>query len=213
MSPTFPESRIGEEADIDFNYLLDVFGRLRIWGEQTKASLAPNARGSLDDFLRNEERLRQEVQEVLEQLEIQLSLAVSVAKEACQQHPTLDDDVSDRMISDSDYSSENGSEDNINHRSARPKVSKLSIIVSHIFEHVQLFYHFSSLLRRPGLKGRYLRHNDSENQSIATIFDLRHIEEKLRHWHQQAGEGLNDVSPEEEKAVIEQTISKWVPDS
>ncbi|KAI0188963.1 hypothetical protein EV127DRAFT_482205 [Xylaria flabelliformis] len=191
---------IGEEADIDFNHLLDEFGRLRIWGEQTKASLAPNARGSLDDFLRNEKRLRQEVQEVLGQLEIQLSLAVSVAKEACQQHPTPDDDVSDRMTSDSDYSSENGSKDNIHYRSARPKVSKLSIIVSHMFEHVQLLYHFGSLLRRPGLKGRYLRHNNSDNKNTATIFDFRHIEEKLRQWYQEAGEGLN-VSPEEDKAM------------
>ncbi|KAI0858309.1 hypothetical protein F4860DRAFT_320795 [Xylaria cubensis] len=115
------------------------------------------------------------------------------------------------MTSDSDCSSENGSEDNIHYGSARPKVSKLSIIVSHIFEHVQLLYHFGSLLRRPGLKGRYLRHNDSNNQNIATIFDLRHIEEKLRQWYQEAGEGLN-VSPEEEKAVTEQTISKRLAD-
>ncbi|KAI1123240.1 hypothetical protein F5Y10DRAFT_252237 [Nemania abortiva] len=131
---------------------------------------------------------------------------MSAAKETSQQHSALDGGVSDGMISDSDYSSESGSEDNIDRGSGRPKVSKMTIIVSHIFEHVQLLYHFGSLLRRPGLKGRYLRHKDSDDRNIATFFDTRHIEEKLRHWDRQAGEGIN-ISPEEE-SVTEQVISE-----
>ncbi|KAI0909371.1 hypothetical protein F4823DRAFT_594729 [Ustulina deusta] len=200
-------SETGVEDEVDLNRLMDEFGRLRIWGEQTKASLAPKARASLDDFLRNEERLNKEVKEVLAQLGTQLSLAVSVVKETGQQHSALDGNISDGMVSDSDYSSENGSEESIDRGNERPKVSKLSIIVSHIFEHIQLLYHFGSLLRRPGLKGRYLRHNDSNNLDTATLFDTWHIEEKLRQWSRQAGEGII-VSPKEEDAVTVQKISE-----
>ncbi len=71
-------SETGVEDEVDLNRLMDEFGRLRIWGEQTKASLAPKARASLDDFLRNEERLNKEVKEVLAQLGTQLSLGESL---------------------------------------------------------------------------------------------------------------------------------------
>lgn len=60
--------------EIGSGRLLDEFGRLRIWGEQTKAALKPKARSSLDEFLRNEKRLSDEVKEVLGQLEIGLSM-------------------------------------------------------------------------------------------------------------------------------------------
>ncbi|KAI1196735.1 hypothetical protein F5X97DRAFT_202072 [Nemania serpens] len=193
--------------DIDSNHLLDEFGRLRIWGDQTKAALEPKARSSLDDFLRNEERLSEEVKEVLGQLEIGLSIALSTAKDTDQQRSAPKGDASDRTISHSDYSSESGSEDSTDWGSKRPKSSRLSIIMSHIFEYIQLLYHFGSLLRRPGLKGRYLRHDDSEGRHPMTIFDTCHIEEKLRHWDRQAAGGIG-VSPEKEEAVTEQIISE-----
>lgn len=80
-------------------------------------------------------------------------------------------------------------------------------MISHIFEYIQLLYHFGSLLRRPGLKGRYLRHTDSADQQSTIFFDARHIEEKLRHWDRQAAGGVG-ILPEEEEAVTEQTISE-----
>lgn len=70
-------SETGVEDEVDLDRLMDEFGRLRIWGEQTKASLADKARASLGDFLRNEERLNKEITEALAQLETQLSLGES----------------------------------------------------------------------------------------------------------------------------------------
>ncbi|KAI1161770.1 hypothetical protein F5B18DRAFT_424411 [Nemania serpens] len=200
-------SNTGGEDEIDSNHLLDEFGRLRIWGEQTKAVLEPKERGSIDDFLRNEERLSEEVKEVLGQLEMGLSLAMSAAEDTSQQHLAHDGIALDRTISNSHYSSESGSEESTDWGSGRPKASKLSIILSHVSEYIQLLYHFGSLLRRPGLKGRYLRHDDSGHRHPITIFDTRHIEEKLRHWDRQAGMGVG-ILLEEEEAVTEQTIAE-----
>ncbi|KAI1109198.1 hypothetical protein F5Y14DRAFT_433387 [Nemania sp. NC0429] len=197
------------EDFIDSDHLLDEFGRLRIWGEQTKAALEPKARSSLDDFLRNEERLSEEVKEVLRQLETGLSIAVSTEEDAGQQDLAHDADPSGKTIaiSSSDYSSESGSQDSSNSGNRRSKVSKLFIIISHIFEYIQLLYHFGSILRRPGLKGRYLRHDNFGDRHSATIFDTCHIEEKLRHWDRQAV-GEIGVSPEEEETVTEQMIAE-----
>ncbi|KAI1178527.1 hypothetical protein F4777DRAFT_100632 [Nemania sp. FL0916] len=201
------DSNAGRGIEFDRNRVLDEFGRLRIWGEETKAALEPKARSSLDDFLRDEERLSGEVKEVLNQLKIGISMAVSTVKDSSTQHSEQYGDPSGISASTSAYSSDSGSEDSRERASGRAKISKLSIILSHIFEYIQLLYHFGSLLRRPGLKGRYLRHDDSKHPDLTTIFETCHIEEKLRHWDRQAAGGVG-VSPEEEKAVTEQTISE-----
>lgn len=132
---------------------------------------------------------------------------MSAAEDTSQQHLAHDGIALDRTISNSHYSSESGSEESTDWGSGRPKASKLSIILSHVSEYIQLLYHFGSLLRRPGLKGRYLRHDDSGHRHPITIFDTRHIEEKLRHWDRQAGMGVG-ILLEEEEAVTEQTIAE-----
>ncbi|KAJ3580541.1 hypothetical protein NPX13_g20 [Xylaria arbuscula] len=172
---------------VDLNRLTDEFGRLRIWGEQTKASLPPRARASLDDFLRSEGKLSKEVEQILAQLRTLLSLAISATEESEEQITALDGNTSDSMVSDSDYSTDSRSEDCVD-------------------PSVQLLYHLASLLRRPGLKGRYLRHTNTVNVDAATFFDIRHIGEKLRQWSRPARE--TSVISEKDEAVSVKEISE-----
>jgi hypothetical protein len=53
---------------------LDEYSRLKIWGDQTRACLPREARGSLDDVLRHEPELRSMVVEGIEQLKEELQL-------------------------------------------------------------------------------------------------------------------------------------------
>ena len=48
--------------------VLDEYGRLQVWGEQTRAVLPQYARGSLDDILRNDHNLKEIVNGMLSQL-------------------------------------------------------------------------------------------------------------------------------------------------
>lgn len=50
---------------VDLHEVSSEYGRLKIWGEQTKAYLPARARGSLDDVLRNDEALSGVVREIL----------------------------------------------------------------------------------------------------------------------------------------------------
>lgn len=69
---------------------------------------------------------------------------------------------------------------------SRPKVPKISVLVNHVFEQIQLLYNMSILLNRPGLSGRYLR-STSKNEKKSELahyaeFDYEHIREKLHQW-------------------------------
>jgi len=55
-------------------------------------------------------------------------------------------------------------------------------------EQIQGLYHISTLLRRPGLSGRYLRSTKDGTDSKCSHFadfDYRHVEEKILHWKRQ----------------------------
>ena len=54
--------------------ILEEYGRLKIWGDQTKATLPEKARGSLDDILRNDASLKDVVFDILCRLRAQLEL-------------------------------------------------------------------------------------------------------------------------------------------
>lgn len=48
--------------------LLEEYGRVKIWGDQTKADLPAMARGSLDDILRHDNELKDLVHAILVRL-------------------------------------------------------------------------------------------------------------------------------------------------
>lgn len=104
--------------------------------------------------------------------------------------PSIHDDESD-LTSDSDYS-----DDHQETASAglvlreRPKVSKFSLILSHIFEQIKLLYQFSTILRRPRLGGRYLHSKPEHAAPLVPSFEFLHVEQKLREWF---GETLSKI--------------------
>jgi hypothetical protein len=53
--------------------ILEEYGRVKIWGDQTKADLPARARGSLDDALRHDNELKQLIQALLTRLKVLLS--------------------------------------------------------------------------------------------------------------------------------------------
>jgi hypothetical protein len=100
-------------------------------------------------------------------------------------------DSESSMSADSDLDSGlDSDEDEIrSHRVSncnRPRVPKISVLMDHVFEQIQLLYNLSILLNRPGLSGRYLR-STSENEKGSELahfaeFDYKHIREKLQQW-------------------------------
>lgn len=84
------------------------------------------------------------------------------------------------MSADSDLDSDSA-------ENSRPSgVSKIPILVKHAFEQIQLLYHMSILLNRPGLSRRYLRSTNKNKENLTlphfSEFDYMHICEKLQQW-------------------------------
>ena len=82
------------------------------------------------------------------------------------------------------------------------RVSKISVLVAHIFEQIRSLYHLSMLLRRPGLGGRYIRsvnkNRETSGVSCFIKFDYDHVSEKVRQWQ---GLTKSSVAEEEEERV------------
>lgn len=60
--------------DADLEEALNVYGRLRIWGEETRAILSPSSRGSLDDSLRKDLKLKSVATRILQRLKRKVEL-------------------------------------------------------------------------------------------------------------------------------------------
>jgi hypothetical protein len=60
--------------DADLSRALNVYGRLRIWGEETRAILPSSSRGSLDDALRKDPKLKGIATRTLQRLKRKLEL-------------------------------------------------------------------------------------------------------------------------------------------
>ena len=63
---------------IDSSHVVDEYGRLNVWGEQSRANLPARARGSLDDTLRNDDDVRSMVQGILLRLDAILGKGKSI---------------------------------------------------------------------------------------------------------------------------------------
>jgi hypothetical protein len=60
-------------GQVHLSKILEEYGRIKVWGDQTKADLPARARGSLDDTLRHDVELRNLVQAILMRLRALLS--------------------------------------------------------------------------------------------------------------------------------------------
>lgn len=53
---------------VDIDEISDAYGRIKIWGEQTKADLSSRERGSLADTLRHDKELKKLIKDILKRL-------------------------------------------------------------------------------------------------------------------------------------------------
>lgn len=69
--------RIIHLEQVQLDDVLQEYGRIRIWGSQTQAELPPRARGSLDDTLRQDEKLKYLTKSILMRLARLLDQGIS----------------------------------------------------------------------------------------------------------------------------------------
>jgi len=168
----------------DSQNLVDHFGRLRIWMEQTGAAL--ENQDSLSNSLRNEPSLRTSVADVLGQLKMLLSAAKSTHPSSSRPAllaPESYHDAESSFTSDSEYSAESQQTGSAHDATrTRPRISRFSLVLSHIFEQIGLLYHYSAIFRRPRLQGRYL-HSKSETPDPAIPhYEYSHVQQRFREW-------------------------------
>ncbi|KAI0469641.1 domain found in Dishevelled, Egl-10, and Pleckstrin-domain-containing protein [Xylariaceae sp. FL0804] len=195
-------------GQVNVERALEEYGRLKLWSRQTKPKYSADGRSSsLDFLLRHEPEIHQGLLDVLNQLVYLLGLAIPIAQLV---HVDSDVDSQSDQVSTSsfsfisDRSSENSRDSS---KEARPKAPKIKVLLSHLYEQIQSLYHLGSLLRRPGLSGRYPRSSKESPISTTELYDLSHIEEKLRQWNALGGAPQSRESLEED-AITESVIEK-----
>ena len=116
--------------------------------------------------------------------------------------------------SDGDWSSTSSEEEH----DYSAKSTKLSKLLSYVYDQIDLLHHLSMLLRQPALTGRYLKSTARDDKPSAFApFDYSHVVEKLRHWQRIAESDAKDetlsqqsatscVEPDEKPAVSENDV-------
>lgn len=65
-------------GNVDLDRARCEYGRLRLWGSQSKATLPPQAQGSLDDMLRHDQSLKDRVADMFQLLTRQLQMGTDI---------------------------------------------------------------------------------------------------------------------------------------
>ncbi|RBR25764.1 uncharacterized protein FIESC28_01446 [Fusarium coffeatum] len=171
---------------INIEKALDGYGRLKVWGEQNRATISASTRGSLDDTLRHDDTLKKNVAQIFNLLTHQLEAAVPIASQRLGDtvEPGAEPTSNPEFDSDSEYSSSSDDSDASGDcLSIRQRPDKLAVLMAHIQEQIKLLYHLDTLLRRPRLSGKYLKStNENRQVSLMERYDHAHIEEKHRQW-------------------------------
>ncbi|OIW26837.1 hypothetical protein CONLIGDRAFT_707345 [Coniochaeta ligniaria NRRL 30616] len=181
------ECRATRLEQVDLASVLEEFGRLRIWGDQTKANLPCLARGSLDDTLRNDREINELVQGILLRLDSLIDQAIPIAKR--QFDPSLGSEQ-DSVSSVSDDSGSNSDEETAHARRTMPKIT---FLIRHVLEQIRSLYSLSALLRRPSVTDKFIRSvkgttEGASRRQLLTLestfspFDQEYVAEKLRLW-------------------------------
>ena len=166
--------------------LSEEYGRVKVWGDQTRADLPERARGSLDDTLRHDAQLKKLVQDIIWRLEGLLKQgkpchgttvmnkstdkrsATNIAQKKYDSSCGSDQDSVSSVSADSesDPDSNAGSEAEAErHRRSVPKIFRLS---QQITDQVRSLFDLSALLRRPKIVNKYLRSEPSKTKDFGT---------------------------------------------
>ncbi|KAK2766116.1 Checkpoint kinase 2 [Arachnomyces sp. PD_36] len=189
-------------GEMNVTKALEQYGRLCIWGEETRAVIPCTSRGSLDDTLRKEIALKKTAIGILSKLQRLVQIASGVVKTSSDKNEDIPQCVS--WGEDSESSSEEDESDNV--ETPHIKSPKLSVIFRHIAEDINSLYQMSLLISRPGFNRRYLRSagKDDYDPRIApyAYYDLRHISEKIRQWNQ-SPKCINDSELQAPSEILE----------
>lgn len=114
--------------------------------------------------------------------------------------------------SSSEWSSEeenaHGLDENVPQPFRSRQKARISVAISHTRESIQTLYRLGSLLRRPGLSGRYLHSEQARATEDATYnYDLSHVRQKIHQWLHDGNHRVA-VGVEGELAVSEEIISQ-----
>ncbi|KAH0560048.1 hypothetical protein GP486_003435, partial [Trichoglossum hirsutum] len=169
---------------VHLSEILEEYGRIKIWGDQTKADLPEKARGSLGDALRHDDELKHLVQAILTRLRALLGQGKKYDLVIESDHNSVSS-VSDDSDSNPDYDSEH----------QRQRMPKIRLLVQQIPEQIRSLYDLSSLLRRPKIADKYIRSVNSKPNTamlsdLDTLplsvclsgFDESHVAEKVLQW-------------------------------
>ena len=161
---------------VDLAKVSDNYGRLNIWGSDSRALRI--GRGSLDDVLRTDDKLRSIVLDIIHDLKdalnqgrfisssnfsfrniitynINLAILLSDSNENVGHEDNSIRDQSDEdSLSSISTASEQSSDDG---SKSRPKKSETQHLVSNIFQQIRSLYKLSVLLRRPVVHEKYIR--------------------------------------------------------
>jgi hypothetical protein len=100
----------------------------------------------------------------------------------------------------------------------RPRISRFSLILSHISEQISLLYHYSAIFRRPRLRGRYLHSRPQHPDPEIPPYEYSHVQQKFRDWAskssdaspQSGGAALADATPDAKAVPAEFNFEREV---
>ncbi|KAK9771983.1 putative C2H2-type domain-containing protein [Seiridium cardinale] len=182
-SPEIPQSH-------GFNKMLEECGRLKLWGDQTRA-LHPGVLGSLSYVLRDQTEVSETVQTTFQRMIGSLTSAIKAAEK-----PSVEDlQKLENLDNDSDLDSISKSEDSdLDEQWSLEE--PLYISLRNIFDCIELLFQLSNLLRQQRFQDRYLHSSVHPNQPYGTIQDNEHVRLKVQMWR-------NDQKKEGRIPIIE----------
>ncbi|KAI1073614.1 hypothetical protein F5B20DRAFT_566434 [Whalleya microplaca] len=185
------------------------YGRLKVWCDENGAALPPQDKGSLENLLRHEEKLRETVLDIFKQMEMFLHLAISSSLELHELSRGRDWSSIDSPSSESDESSsEGGRESSTKQIYSSQERPRIFLYTARVFSKVALLYSLSNLLHRPGLRKRHIQLG-LQNSTQSAPSNHSEVWHKLNAWQ----EPSQQESRTEEKIGAHLRIRHSVEDS
>ncbi|KAL8993305.1 MAG: hypothetical protein Q9169_006441 [Polycauliona sp. 2 TL-2023] len=164
--------------DLELSEVSDNYGRLKLWGVESRA--LRTGRGSLDDSLRNNEKLRSVLLDLLNDLKEAIGLPTLSARRDDAVNPgaispagNYDQDSSSGTGSATEYSGNETSK-------LRPKTTKIQRLITIIFGYIASLYRLSRSLRRTTVHEKYIRSvSKGSDESPFAPLDQAHIGNKF----------------------------------
>ena len=200
--PSSMESEYGKRITAK---ALVLYGRMRTWGEETRAVLPARSRSSLDEALRKHATLKETVRDILAKIDRQVEdgklrahpstrpwltrIAIRTTRKLLKERPGLSQTRPPASI-ESDEDTEPSSDESESARRERSplELSMLFRTVRHMGEDIRSLYQVSLLISRPGFNRRYVqsttKHAWSPGIECFANFDLQYVEDKVKDWRQ-----------------------------